>query len=196
MELATIGSETRIQRLSGVAEELMVGMGFQQAISFILSNEEKENKKMNQEGRLCKLTNPMNQNYTVVRKSLIPSLLEFLSKNQHNEFPQKVFEVGKVVVNLSDEKIFASSVITSSTVNYEEISSVLESLISNLGHKLKLEKATDARFISGRVAKVSVDGRHCGVVGEINPVVLENFGLETPVTCFEIDLGFLMEEKK
>jgi phenylalanyl-tRNA synthetase beta chain len=192
MEIATVGSETRIQRLSGVAEELMVGMGFQQAISFILSSEEKENKLMNHSEKLCKILNPVNQNYTAVRRSLLPNLLEFLSKNQHNEMPQKVFEVGKVIIGGDKERIFSSCVISNSTVNYEELSSILDALISNLGYKLKLEKVADNRFIKGRVAKVFVDKKLAGVIGEITPAVLENFGLETPVAAFEIELEFLI----
>jgi len=192
IDIATIGSETRIQRLSSVAEEIMVGMGFQQAISFILSSEEKENKMMNHSEKLCKILNPVNQNYTVVRRSLMPNLLDLLSKNQHNEMPQKVFEVGKVVLHGDKEKFFASAVISNSTVNYEEISSVLESLVSNLGYKMKLEKTEDSRFIKGRSAKVLVDKKSAGVIGEINPLALENFGLETPVVAFEIDLEFLI----
>jgi phenylalanyl-tRNA synthetase beta chain len=83
-------------------------------------------------------------------------------------------------------------VISNSTVNYEELSSILDALISNLGYKLKLEKVADNRFIKGRVAKVFVDKKLAGVIGEITPAVLENFGLETPVAAFEIELEFLI----
>jgi len=193
IKIATTGEESRNLRLCAVAEELLVGSGFQQAISFILSSEEKENTNMNHKEKLCKIINPVNQNYTVVRRSLLPTMMEFLSKNQHNEFPQKVFEVGKVVVDGNREKTFACAVISNSSVNYEELSSVLESLTSNLGYRLKLEKASDSRFIKGRAAKVLVDKKVAGVIGEINPEVLENFGLETPVVAFEVDLEFLLD---
>ena len=125
-------------------------------------------------------------------KKQIARNLEFLSKNQHNEMPQKVFEVGKVIIGGDKERIFSSCVISNSTVNYEELSSILDALISNLGYKLKLEKVADNRFIKGRVAKVFVDKKLAGVIGEITPAVLENFGLETPVAAFEIELEFLI----
>ncbi|MBN2094783.1 MAG: phenylalanine--tRNA ligase subunit beta [Candidatus Aenigmarchaeota archaeon] len=193
IEIPTIGSENTNMRLSEVAEELMVGMGFQQAISFILSNEEKENGRMGHSDKLCRITNPVNQNYTVVRRSILPSLMEFLSKNQHNEFPQKVFEVGKVIIDGDKEKTFASAVLSNSTVNYEEISSSLEALVENLGFTLKLEPCNDYAFISGRSARAMVNGKMVGVVGEVSPETITNFGIETPVAAFEIDLAFLLD---
>jgi phenylalanyl-tRNA synthetase beta chain len=190
--IATQGGESRSERLMGVVEDIMVGCGFQQAISFALTNEETENAKMRLEGSLCRITNPMNKNYTAVRRSLLPCLMDFLSKNRHNEFPQRVFEAGRVADGAGCEKFSVSAIISNSAVNYEEISSILEALIANLGFNLSLERADDPRFILGRCAKAIVDGVERGIVGEIHPEVIQNFGLEAPVLGFEVELGFLI----
>ncbi|MEM7826015.1 MAG: hypothetical protein QW451_00060, partial [Candidatus Aenigmatarchaeota archaeon] len=50
-------------------------------------------------------------------------------------------------------------------------------------------------FIEGRTAKILVEGKKVGIIGEIHPSVLENWKLEMPVAAFEIDLSFLNEFK-
>ncbi|MBS7623788.1 hypothetical protein KEJ39_09010, partial [Candidatus Bathyarchaeota archaeon] len=39
-----------------------------------------------------------------------------------------------------------------------------------------------------RSAVIKVLGHECGVVGEIHPQLLQNFGIENPVAAFELDL--------
>ncbi len=190
MKIFTVGEENKKEKLSKVVEEVMIGLGFQQILSFILTNKKEENEKMEREEKLCSIRNPASQNYTEIRTSLIPPLLDFFSKNQHHELPQKVFEVGKVV-RKDKEKIILSSMITNSSVGYEEISSVLESFLSNLKTNYKLKKTFDSRFIEGRVAKILVNNKEVGVIGEISPQVLTNFKIENPVVGFELDLEFL-----
>jgi phenylalanyl-tRNA synthetase beta chain len=190
LEIFTIGEENKKEKYCKVVEELMIGLGFQQILSFILSSEDNEIKKMKVKTNVCRIVNPCSQSYTIVRSSLLPSLLNFLSKNQHVDFPQKIFEVGRVVEN-SKEKILLSAMISNSIVGYEEISSVLDTLLSNLKISYKLKKTSDPRFIGGRVAKIIVNNREVGIMGEISPEVLENFKLETLVVGFELDLEFL-----
>jgi phenylalanyl-tRNA synthetase beta chain len=192
LEIFTIGEENKKEKYCKDVEELMIGLGFQQVLSFILSNEENEIKKMKTKTELCKIANPCSQNYTVVRTSLLPPLLNFLSKNQHNEFPQKIFEVGKTIRN-TKEKILLSTMISNSIVGYEEISSVLDALLSNLKISYKFKITSDPRFIEGRVAKIFINNKEVGIIGEISPEILENFKLEHPVVVFELDLEFLFK---
>ena len=43
----------------------------------------------------------------------------------------------------------------------------------------------------GRAVDILVNGNKAGVLGEISPEVLSNFGIEYPVVLFELDLGKL-----
>jgi phenylalanyl-tRNA synthetase beta chain len=51
-------------------------------------------------------------------------------------------------------------------------------------------------FIPGRVARVLVNGTGIAYVGELNPQVIVNFGLDMPVAAFELNLTELFEEIK
>ena len=78
--------------------------------------------------------------------------------------------------------------IADTNVGYQEISSVLDGFLSNLGVAYKLKASDHSSFISGRVADILVDGKKIGIIGELHPQVLENWNLEIPVAAFEISL--------
>ena len=48
-------------------------------------------------------------------------------------------------------------------------------------------------FIPGRCGRVSVNGKDVAYIGEINPEVLANWDMQTPVSAFELNLTDLFE---
>jgi phenylalanyl-tRNA synthetase beta chain len=47
-------------------------------------------------------------------------------------------------------------------------------------------------FISGRTGKILCDGKEIGVIGEVSPRVLKNWGINKPVVSLELDVeGFI-----
>ncbi len=96
-ELATTGEAKPDQRFVDVAREFMVGLGYQETLNYTLTNQENLFQKMNvPPTRTIEVSNPKVVTMTCLRNWLLPSLMEFLSVNQSVEFPQKIFELGKV----------------------------------------------------------------------------------------------------
>lgn len=196
-QVSTIGNLMRNTRIETRVRELMVGLGFQEVFTLLLTSREEQFGKMRLEGDAILLDAQVDKSINMIRVSLLPELLRVLKTNQHYEFPQKIFEVGKVLFpdkkseTRSRETTYLSSVISNSISTYEEISSVLNSIFSNLNISYKLKETEDRRFIKGRVAKIIVDGKARGIIGEICPKVLDNFKLDNPTTGFELDLDFL-----
>ena len=58
----------------------------------------------------------------------------------------------------------------------------------NLGVEWVHKKSSHSSLIEGRVGKIVVDKKEVGVIGEINPKVLENWNLENPAAAFEVNL--------
>ena len=48
--------------------------------------------------------------------------------------------------------------------------------------------AEHSSFIPGRVARLSINNVDLAYIGEINPKVLENWGITMPTACFELNL--------
>jgi phenylalanyl-tRNA synthetase beta chain len=201
-EMPTTGRAKPDQRQIDVARELMVGLGYQEILTYMLTNKESLFGKMNaQETKNVEVVNPKVVTMTCLRNWLLPSLMEFLSNNQSVEFPQKIFEVGKVT--LSDEAKetktrddeWLSAATTHANANFTEIKSALDAFMTNFGVEWQIKETSHPSFIEGRVGKVIIGGVEVGVVGEISPLVLEAWKLENPVAAFEVNLQRILFEK-
>jgi phenylalanyl-tRNA synthetase beta chain len=205
--------EPMIPKISSVAERLphieyinfikdiMIGLGFQEVVTMILTNKENEFERMNNKiESVCEIANSLSSECTICRKNILPSLLRVLTQNMHREFPQKIFEIGEVVVLDNKSETGARNfyklgcVITDSKVGYENIASILDSLMKNLNIKYRLQKTSSSIFIKGRVAEIFVNNKSIGIMGEIHPTVLENWKLEMPVVGLELNLNCLFEK--
>ena len=79
-------------------------------------------------------------------------------------------------------------------VNFTEASSYLNAFGKQLLDIELLTKANENElFVRGRGAEIiNEKGNKIGIVGEINPQILENFALRTPIALFDIDLDELL----
>ncbi|RLG64013.1 phenylalanine--tRNA ligase subunit beta [archaeon] len=199
----TFGSLTDETVLSEKVKDIMIGLGFQEICSFTFTNRDILFKKtLRLEEEVVEVEKPISLEYTVLRDRLFPILLDFVSKNAHAELPQKIFEVGDVVkVDLKYEtkaKNFRHicAMITDDTLSFEAIQAPLFALMKALNLKVSLRPLTKPYFIEGRAAEVLVDKEHVGETGEVNPEVLLNFGIRTPVAFFEVNLTTLLPKVK
>jgi phenylalanyl-tRNA synthetase beta chain len=201
-ELATAGRAKPDQRLINLARDLMVGLGYQEILTYTLTNPENLFEKMNtKKTPLVELANPKVVTMTCLRNWLLPSLIEFLSNNQSTEFPQKIYELGKVTLpdetketKTRDEEWLSAATVHANS-NFTEIKSALDAFMSNFGVDWQIKETTHPSYIEGRVGKIIVAGSEVGVVGEINPSVLEAWKLENPTAAFEINLQRILENK-
>jgi phenylalanyl-tRNA synthetase beta chain len=143
---------------------------------------------------LVELCNPKVVTMTCLRSWLLPGLMEFLSINQSVEFPQKIYELGKVThpdqtreTKVREEEWLAA-VTAHPTAGFSEIKSVLDSFFANFGVEWQIKETVHPSFIEGRAGKVIVANQEIGIIGEIAPQVLENWKLENPTAAFEINL--------
>jgi len=194
------GKFLEIEKICSKARELMVGFGFQEVIRPILTNKNKQFDKMGlKEEDVIEIENFVSEEYTCMRKWILPGLMEFLSFNKHVEYPQKIFEIGDVVLPDEKEETMSKSLrkiafLTShSKASFSEIKSFTESFLTNFGIEFKIDELKHNSFIEGRVAKIVFDKKEIGFFGEISPSVLEKWEIEMPVAACEIELEALLE---
>lgn len=201
-KVITQGVTHEATRVDDMCAEIMVGMGFNEVMNFTLSNPNRDfNQMMVSYSNSVELANPVSAEYKVLRTWLLPGLLKNLADNKANLYPQRLFEVGDVVLPSHDvseraiRRVKLAAVIAHSNSSFTEVKSVIEELLRNLAVKdLQLEETNHPSFIEGRVASIMVYGKDYGIVGEINPRVLENFGITIPVAAFEIDVEQLIKD--
>jgi phenylalanyl-tRNA synthetase beta chain len=203
-ELATSGCSRPEQRLLDTAREMMIGLVFQEVLTNTLTNPESLFIKMNLDPKeksasTLEISNPKVVTMTCLRNWLLPSLMEFLSNNQSVEFPQKIFELGKITVHdesretrTRDEEWLAAAV-SHATAGFSEIKSVLDSFFMNMGVDWEIRATKHPSFVEGRVGEIIVHGVVVGLLGEVNPKVLVSWKLENPTVAFELNFRRLLD---
>ena len=196
-DINTVAYENNWFKAESTIREVMIALGFQEIMSLMLTNEEAHYEKMNQEEKPhVQVARPITIDRTMIRTSLINSLMEFLEDNKHEDLPQKIFEIGDVLYldDTKENKTVASKklagLICHSTANFTEIKSVVTSVLSNLGYSMEISDSENKTFISGRAADVTgsaQNGSVKGFFGEVSPEVITNFTLDYPVIAFEIE---------
>ncbi len=199
-QIMTVAKTDNWNTVDNLIRDVLVGLSFQEIMSLMLTNEEKHYNALNlPEEERVQVEQPISQDRTMIRQSLINGLLEFLEDNKHEELPQKIFEIGDVLyisehaeTKIKKKKKVAGAIIHS-TANFTEIKSTVAALLNNLGYSMEISPIDHPSFIKGRCAKVDSQlndetNKISGFFGEISPEVITNFNLEYPVIMFELEV--------
>jgi len=194
-KVVTTGERMAIERLSERVRRVLTGLGFMEAMTHTLTNLRTNFELMRARGEAVEIANPVSEEYTIIRNSLIPCLLSVLRANRRNPLPQRVFEVGDVAVLDEGAETGARNVrraaaaVIGEGAGFTYIKAVAEALLRELGIVHEVRPIEHSSFLEGRVAELVSDGRSLGIVGEIHPEVILGFEIEHPVATFEFDLG-------
>ena len=144
------------------------------------------------------LSNPLVAEQSVLRTSLLPGQLKAIAYNQsHRSFDLRFFEIGHVFLPpptgrlLPDEREHLAVALAGEEA--PQAVAALDLLERELGlPNVVLRSASPPGLHATRSAEVLVAGRVAGVVGEVDPLVLDNYGVAGPVAWLELDLGGLL----
>jgi len=197
-----IGEVHPIEEKKRTVREIMTGLGYFEVLTFTLTSERKQFELMRQTLRkfdqnasrslrksdIVKVASPISTEHTMLRCSILPNLLEILSLNKHRDLPQRIFEVGPVVLNFK-EKYRLAAVSTHANANFAEVKSAVDAVLKELGlEDAEIVDSEDGAFLAGRRADIKKENKNIGVFGELHPEVILNFALSYPVVGFEVDI--------
>jgi len=145
------------------------------------------------------LTNPLHAEESVLRTSLLPGQLKAIAYNQSHRNPDvRFFEIDHVFLPagdgavLPDEREFLAVALAGEEA--PAAVAVLHALDRALAlPNLQLKAGRAAGMHPTRTAEVVVAGRTRGYVGEVDPAVLEAYGVDGRVAWLELDLGALLD---
>jgi len=173
--------------------EVMVGLGFSEMLNSYLTNEKQDFDNMrlkDHDSKYVRVKDAKMQKLTMLRTSLLPSLLGNIGMSVHEKMPQRIFELD-FVFGISDqvnEAQMLAGVITDPKSNFNQIKSIVEAILQSMRIEFQIKENLHRSFIEGRCASVILKGKTIGVFGELHPEVLGNFGIEEPTIAFEIGL--------
>jgi phenylalanyl-tRNA synthetase beta chain len=197
----TAGRISRAEEYGRAARELMIGLGYQEMIYGYLGSRRDFVEKMCIDGSdIVEISNPMTESFDIVRNSIIPNLLASEAESAHAVYPHRIFEVGKVVVRDAAENYGSRThgtlafLVADREAGFNEVDAHLLALFYYLSVEPTLSAVSDPRFIAGRAAEIRVKGRRVGVIGEVHPQCLENWGIQMPCAVAEVSLDLMRGE--
>ncbi|MFZ0894293.1 MAG: phenylalanine--tRNA ligase subunit beta [Candidatus Nitrosopolaris sp.] len=180
-----------------IVKEVMTGLGMIEVVNFNLVSRKIHYELMGIPDHENILTAEQTKSieHEILRESLIPSLIQTLSHNIHEEYPQKLFEVGKVFQRGDRIKEYwnLGVVVAHSKANYTEGKSLMQTFLkTSFGKEIVTKSNVNAILVQGRSSDIIVDGLTVGYIGEIKPMVCDNFKLRVPVVAAELNLSQIM----
>ena len=196
----TAGEKDSLSVYFNAIREAMIGLGMIESLNFMLTSKEVQYSAFGIPAKdVLSVDSSKSTEHEILRDSLVPLLLQSLSYNIHEQYPQRLFEIGKTFLKstaIIEERWSIGAVIAHTDAGYTEIKSTMQALLrSCFGKEATTKTSTNHMFIGGRCAEVIFDGRSVGILGEIIPLALENFKLRTPVAAFEINLLGIIKDK-
>ena len=177
----TNAGEDPLEIFSRYIRNFLIGFGYMEVVTFMLSNREKLFTKMSiPEEPIAEVENPKMEGYNVLRNRLLPSLIEVLSVNKHHPYPQSLYEVDDVVLLDNSTDIGARSTRRLAVVqcharaNFSDIKAAMLSVLENLDVKVEIEAGGWDCFIDGRRLIAKINGEPLCWAGELKPEVLES----------------------
>ena len=153
------------------------------------------------------LLNPLTEEQSVMRVSLMPSLLENLRSNLSKKNDEvKIFEVAPVYIQRGDklpaEDWKVSGLIYGARwaelwncpkdwIDFYDVKGVVEKLLEGLEVAGVVEFGAltrNAMFHPGKSAHVSIDGNTAGILGEVHQDICAKFDIKRPAYLFELDM--------
>jgi len=182
-----IGKENEKEITKRKISEILTGLNILEVSNYHLTNKKEQFKKMSlQEESIIEVEESKTE-YNILRKDLSHYLLKNLSENVDSEYPQRIFEIGKIFNSINEEEHLALAI---TPANFTEARQIIEYLSRMLNLEIKIFEPDKLPnyFIDGRTAEIKLENRHLGFLGEIHPKILKNWRIKMPVAIFEINL--------
>ncbi len=200
----TAGGRTLRQALSYKIKNVLVGAGGYEILTYSFTSPKSfDMLKIPADSELrdvIRITNPLGEENSVMRRTTVGSMLEILANNYNSRNEQvKLFEIGKVFNPIPGESLADEpeklTIGMYGNVNYYDLKGMVEVLMDAMGVKTMkvMAESGNPTFHPGRTAKVTIGGKDAGIMGEIHPDVLKNYGIPVKAYVAEIDLDAIIE---
>ena len=198
---ATQGGYSPIMMAESKAGQLCRALGYSEIITYsFVSPAIFDNIRLPKDSALrnaLRIQNPLGEDTSIMRTIALPSMLDILSRNYayHNK-SVKLYELAKIYLPVEGEVLPAEPKMLllgtyGANASFFSLKGELEAVMSGL----RLPKATytavkdNPSFHPGRCASVSINGVLLGYMGQVHPLVAQNYGLDCEVYCVEIDFS-------
>ncbi len=204
------------QRLQKILQQEMVSAGFSEAInySFVASDSIRKIGISAEDRRSVqiRILNPLSEDQSAMRTSLVPSLLETVARNLNfRSSDLRLFELRPIFMTVGesdtcDEQLSLTAVMsgqrepegwsqTTAAVDFYDLKGVVESVFAASGIlNITFESESMQPYLHpGKSCRILSGQKQLGFLGEVHPEVLTTFNIEQPVYLFELDVERMID---
>lgn len=195
--VVTLGIKTKDQELEENMKNLLTSMGLNEILTYSFVSPKIADKiampKDDVRRDFIKLQNPLGEETSVMRTTLMPNLLEVASSNNSKSIKEfRGFEIGNTFFKGEEEPLEIKNLcfgFYSKDADFFVLKGILEELYAhiNFNNYEILPETNNTSFHTGRCAKIVMDDQIIGYLGEIHPDVMENYNLDKRVYVCEFD---------
>ena len=196
----TVGRKPRFRNVEERIKNLLIGLGYSEFMtySFVSPSSYKKANYDEDEKNIIKILNPLGEDYSIMRTTLVPSMIDALAKNyvRGNENVGG-FEIGNTFFPSEDELPSEKLKLTMGFYDLGDfyyLKESIEKILWFLGiNNLEVRRKETSFLHPGRSAEFILNGESLGVFGEVHPKVLENYGLKKKAYVAELDFDKIVE---
>ena len=203
----TVGGLTKEQRDIDIAKNYLVSQGFNEAITYSFVSEKEFDTflldKNSEEYKYVKLLNPLGEDLSVMRTSLIPSMTRIMINNLNKknlngrifEFAKKYNPKSLPLDTLPDERLCVSLGMFGDNENFFTLKGVVEGFLTAIHASFKVDfRCSKKPFMHPtRSADIFIGNKEIGFIGELNPIISEKCGTDKRLLVGEIYYHLISE---
>ncbi|NLI61428.1 MAG: phenylalanine--tRNA ligase subunit beta [Clostridiales bacterium] len=203
------GIRTRQQKLMDMAKKTLTSMGLFETSTYSFGSPKVYGKigyKPEKYPELVIISNPLGEDQSAMRTTLIPNILEVLARNESRRIEDcRIFEIGNIympkslpVEELPIERATLAIGQYGKDVNFYTLKGQVEKLFEVFGilEDIEFLPHTHPSFHPGRTAMVMIGEEELGVLGEVHPRVCENYDLRNRVLLAELNFELMLKLAK
>ena len=151
-----------------------------------------------------KILNPLGEDTSIMRTTVLPSMLEILTRNyNYRNQNVRLYEVGRIYLPGGEDGLAVENKVLSmgaygSDMDFYALKGCVEAILKDLRAEdvhFEVPSVTNPSYHPGRVADVYAGAQRIGVLGQVHPLVAQNYGVDAQFYCAELELNALMAAK-
>lgn len=205
--LLTRGGKPLSRQLESRIKRQLLSLGYNEWMTFsFMSPKAYDRIRLEKDSplrRSVELLDPLGEEYSVMRSTLVPNLLDVLSKNMNRKNPEafgyefgNTFSLEKDKDNLPTERKRLSLGFYGDQ-DFYFLKASIEEIFASIGLGQVSVKRANCPFLHpGRSGEVYLGEDFYGVFGEVHPKVLENYKMKQRVYVAELDFEKMIAAPK
>ena len=203
----TAGGYTKEQKDELKMKRVLVEQGYNEVMTYSFYSKKDlaalDLREDDEEGKVIIIENPISDNYEVMRRTLIPSLLGVVSRNvKKGNTAGRIFELARTYIPKSlpvddfpTERKHLCVAVFGENEDFFTLKGVLAEIEDNFRVKFNLGVRAEKTYLHpGVSAKIMLNGKEIGVYGQVTYETCAKFDLECKVYVLELDYDELSAE--